>query len=52
VGETEALFTLTTAGDARPTIQWSQEVVEAAASAGIGRDPNGYLAPSHLLPAA
>ena len=52
VGETDALFTLTTAGDARPTIEWSQEIAAAALAAGMGRDPNGYLAPAHLLPAA
>ncbi len=52
VGDTEALFTLTTAGDARPTIEWSQDVVAAALAGGIGRDPNGYLAPAHLLPAS
>ncbi|MGC4252111.1 MAG: hypothetical protein QM605_11820 [Sphingobium sp.] len=52
VGETEALFTLTTAGDARPTIEWAPEIVEAAKAAGVGRDPNGYLAPVHLLPAS
>lgn len=51
VGDVEALFTLTTAGDARPTIEWSQDIVNAAQAAGVGRDPNGYLAPFHLLPA-
>lgn len=52
VGETEALFTLTTAGDARAEIEWAPAIVEAARAAGIGRDPNGYLAPAHLLPDA
>lgn len=51
VGDEEALFTLTTSGDARPTVEWSDEILTKATAAGIGRDPNGYLAPVHLLPA-
>lgn len=50
VGDGEALFSVTTAGDARPRIDWHPEIVAAARSAGIGHDPNGYLAPAHLLP--
>ena len=52
VGTTEALFTLTTAGDARPDIEWARDIVDTARAAGSGRDPNGYLAPAHLLPVA
>ncbi|MFC4295964.1 hypothetical protein ACFO0A_12955 [Novosphingobium tardum] len=52
VGDEEALFTLTTAGDARPDIEWSPDIVAAAMAAGVGLDPNGYIAPAHLLPTA
>lgn len=52
VGEVPALFSLTTAGDARPTIEWDAEIDEAARAAGVAHDPNGYLAPVHLLPVA
>ena len=52
VGDEEVLVSLTTAGDARPTIEWDAALVAAAEAAGIGRDPNGYLAPTALLPAA
>lgn len=48
----EVLMSVTTAGDARPVIDWAPEIVAAARAAGIGRDPNGYLAPVALLPAA
>lgn len=50
VGEVDAEFSLTTEGDARPVIEWDEEIVRAARSAGVGRDPNFYLAPAHLLP--
>ena len=52
VGDVEAEFSVTTSGDARPTIEWDAAIVAAAGAAGLGRDPNGYLAPLHLLPSA
>ncbi|WP_037357363.1 cupin domain-containing protein [Amycolatopsis orientalis] len=39
-------------GDGRVRLDWDDEVVKAAADAGVGRDHNGYLAPWHLLPRA
>ena len=52
VGDEDAVMTLTTAGDARPRIEWDEEIVLAARAAGIGIDPDGYLAPARLLPTA
>ena len=51
VGDEEVLASVTTAGDARPTIVWDDAIVSAAYDRGLGRDPNGYLAPAALLPA-
>ncbi|WP_445192396.1 hypothetical protein ACT009_00170 [Sphingomonas sp. Tas61C01] len=48
----EVLVSVTTAGDARPVIDWHPDIVVAARAAGIAHDPNGYLAPVALLPAA
>jgi mannose-6-phosphate isomerase-like protein (cupin superfamily) len=52
VGDEPVLMSVTTAGDARPAIEWDDAIVDAALAAGLGRDPNGYLAPASLLPAA
>ena len=51
-GDTEVLVSVTTAGDARPTIQWDEGIGAAARAAGVAHDPDGYLAPVSLLPAA
>ena len=52
VGDEPALMTLTTAGDGRARIEWDRSIVEAAWAAGLGVDPNGYLAPAACLPPA
>lgn len=52
VGNEEVLVSVTTAGDARPAIGWHPDILAAARAAGVARDPNGYLAPAALLPAA
>lgn len=51
VGDVPVIMSVTTSGDARPTIEWAEGIVAEAARAGVGRDPNGYLAPTSLLPA-
>ena len=45
-----ALFTVTTAGDARALIEWDPELVHAARESGVGVDPNGYIAAAQYLP--
>lgn len=52
VGDEPALMTVITSGDARAMLEWSPEIVASALSHGVGVDPNGYLAPAHLLPLA
>jgi hypothetical protein len=44
------MMTVTTASDGRSLIEWAPDVVEAAWAAGVGVDPNGYLAPAEVLP--
>ena len=51
VGSEPVVMSVTTAGDARPLIEWDAAIVTAARAANLGRDPNGYLAPAALLPA-
>lgn len=52
IGDQEVLVSVTTAGDARPSIDWHPDILAAARAAGVAHDPNGYLAPVALLPAA
>lgn len=52
VGEVPVLMSVTTAGDARPMIEWEPTIEAAARAADLARDPNGYLAPASLLPGA
>jgi quercetin dioxygenase-like cupin family protein len=46
------LIAALTAGDARKRIEWAPDIVAAAHALGVGRDHNGYTAPTHLLPGA
>lgn len=50
VGDTAAIVAVITAGDGRARIEWDPAIIEAAYSAGVGVDPDGYLAPTSLLP--
>lgn len=50
VGDEPALLTVTTTGDARPTMHWTPEIVSAAHQAGVAIDPDGYIAPARFLP--
>ncbi len=50
IGTGPVVMSVTTAGDARPIIEWDESIVDAARCANLGRDPNGYLAPVALLP--
>ncbi len=50
VGDETAVMSVTTAGDARALVEWPAETVERAFAAGVGVDPNFYLAPAELLP--
>ena len=52
VSDAPVTIALVTSGDARVVIEWEPAVEEAAAAAGWGLDPNGYLAPAALLPYA
>lgn len=52
VGDADAMLIVTTSGDARALLDWDPGIVAAARAAGVGVDPNFYLAPAHLLPAA
>lgn len=45
-----ALAAVVTSGDERPRIEWALAIVEEASAAGVGVDPNGYLAPAAYLP--
>lgn len=49
-GDESVEIIVVTAGDARPRIEWDAVIVASAWDAGVGRDPNGYLAPADLLP--
>ncbi|GAB3696613.1 cupin domain-containing protein [Saccharopolyspora tripterygii] len=48
-GETASMLVINS-GDGRVRLEWDDEVVKAAADAGVGVDHNGYLAPFHLIP--
>lgn len=50
ISSESVVMSVTTAGDARPVIEWDEAIVAAAHAANLGRDPNGYLAPAALLP--
>ena len=52
VGDGPVTVALITSGDARAVIEWDQAILEKAAAAGWGLDPDGYLAPAALLPYA
>lgn len=49
-GDEPAVMTVVTAGDARAIIEWDDEIVRRAWDAGVGLDPNDYLAPAKFLP--
>lgn len=50
IGAAGALIAVITSGDARALLEWDAAIVFDALAAGIGVDPNGYLAPAELLP--
>ncbi|MFD5023702.1 cupin domain-containing protein [Streptomyces sp. NPDC058373] len=49
-GDTEGHLLVVNSGDGRVRLEWDEEVVKAAADAGLGVDHNGYVAPYALLP--
>jgi hypothetical protein len=49
VGDVPALALLLSSGDHRKRIEWSPEVVQAAAGRGLARDANGYIAPRRFV---
>lgn len=48
--EEPAILAVLTAGDARARIEWDEKIVAAAQNSGFAIDPDGYLAPTALLP--
>ncbi|OON81967.1 cupin domain-containing protein [Streptomyces tsukubensis] len=46
----DATMVVVNDGDGRVLLEWDEEVVKAAADAGVGVDHNGYLAPYDLIP--
>lgn len=52
VGGTDAEFLLRTAGDHKKEIEWAEDVIRAAAGAGLAIDHDGCVAELHLLPPA
>ncbi|RCG14393.1 cupin domain-containing protein [Streptomyces diacarni] len=52
VSDSPATMAVVNGGDGRVRLEWADEVVKAAADAGVARDHNGYLAPAHLVPAS
>ena len=50
VGDVPAELVVMLPGDARKPVTWAPELVARAAEAGRGRDHNGYLALTRLLP--
>lgn len=46
----DATLVVVNQGDGRVRLEWDEEVVKAAADAGVGHDHNGYLAPYDLIP--
>lgn len=49
-GEAAAVMAVVTAGDARAMLEWDSAIIRAAWDAGVGLDPNGYVAPAAFLP--
>ncbi|MFD7924216.1 cupin domain-containing protein [Streptomyces sp. NPDC059740] len=50
VSDGPATLVVVNEGDGRVRPEWDEEVVKAAADAGVGLDHNGYLAPYELIP--
>lgn len=50
VGTEPVLAAVVSAGDERALLEWDPAIVRAAWAAGIGLDPNNYLAPAAFLP--
>lgn len=50
VGDVAGQLVVLTEGDGRVRLEWDEEVRAAARAKGIAHDPNGYLAPSALVP--
>jgi len=49
IGDETATMVLVTAGDSRPDISWSDDIVNAARQANIALDANGCIGPAHLI---
>ena len=49
VGDDDGLLVVMTGGDGRVLLEWDDAVVSAAREQGLGRDTNGYLAPSAIV---
>ncbi|MEV5826721.1 cupin domain-containing protein [Spirillospora sp. NPDC052242] len=49
-GDGEASMVVVNGGDGRVRLEWDDDVVKAAADAGVALDPGGYLAPADLIP--
>lgn len=49
-GESPVVVAVLCAGDQRKRIEWPDEVIEEAARQNCALDPDGYIAPRHLLP--
>ncbi|TCP45092.1 mannose-6-phosphate isomerase-like protein (cupin superfamily) [Tamaricihabitans halophyticus] len=50
VGPETATMLVINGGDGRVRLEWDDEVVKAAADAGVATDHNGYIAPYALVP--
>lgn len=50
MGDAPVTMVLVTSGDTRAVIEWPPETVAAARAAGVGTDPNGYVAQVEHLP--
>lgn len=50
VGEERGDLLVVNSGDGRVRLEWDEEVLKAAAEAGLGLDAGGYVAPYALLP--
>ncbi|MEU3297474.1 hypothetical protein ABZ722_34735 [Streptomyces longwoodensis] len=48
--DVDATLVVVNSGDGRVRLEWDEEVIKAAADAGIAVDHNGYLAPYDLVP--
>ncbi|WP_024874387.1 cupin domain-containing protein [Saccharomonospora piscinae] len=51
-GDDTATMLVINGGDGRVRLEWDDEVVKAAADAGVATDHNGYVAPYALVPRA